>query len=144
MRNVGLVNDMQENASIQLLRKLIREAISDNVRDRISGFVDEIVELSKQSLKGHKSSMKQLKWLSGEVESIIKFFERNNEDLARVAFERLQAVTNKVVKLIGFWNRPVVIGKKAYMAKLKSAVEDVLHEAENTRRLLWKVKRKTF
>jgi len=125
------------------LRKFIQESISDNIRDRISGFVDEVVELSKEIGSGRDQSIKQLKWLKTEIESIVQFFERNDEKLAVVIFKRLLVEVEKFMKLTSFWNRPKVIGRKEYLQKVKAQAEAISNEAGIAKKLMFKLKRKT-
>lgn len=125
-----------------VLRQFIREAISDNIRERITGFVDEVVQLTKDITAGHKDSINQFKNLAKEIDSIIKFFERNDEELLKVAFKRLQEHVALLVKLTSFWNRPTLVGKKAYLEKVKVASKAINQEAIITRKLMGKVKRK--
>ncbi len=125
-----------------VLRQFIRESISDNIRERITGFVDEVTELSKEIASGRDDSVKQLKWLSTEIESVVKFFERNNEELLVVAFKRLLEQVDKLKKMTSFWNRPKLIGRKEYLVKVKEQAKAMFHEAGITKKLMAKVKRK--
>jgi len=123
-----------------LLRKFICEAISDSVRERANGFIDEAVQLSNDIAEGDKHSIKQLQHVAKEMESLTSFFKRNDE-LMNTAFNRLLEQVNKMVKMTSFWNRPLAIGKQAYFEKLNDQAANIEHEASITKHLMEKVKK---